>query len=374
MASYLSNWSGNFSNSALTNTATKLTSDLHSANSWFENTPNIDTTTLYYTANYASGYFTNGGSFSMQGSGFTATQTPTINSFGIQTPDGWSFKYDGNITIDTRNGSTSGTINHIVIQSPSNKNIDITGNVYINQNSAALNNITYKFADGTITGTGSLTYNFLSNTMTGDFSSFKFVDNNNHNFVLSNITIPYQNLDAYKDLNSFVNGVMVGNDVINGTPNNDVVKGFNGNDTLNGLSGNDNLNGGPGADNLIGGLGLDTLIGGTGKDTLTGGVGNDIFDFNAYNEMGLGTTRDVITDFTRGQDKIDLSTIDPNSTLAGNQAFKFISLATAFNSPGQIHYKAGIISINTDTDTAAEYEIQLTGVAPATLTATDFVL
>ena len=31
--------------------------------------------------------------------------------------------------------------------------------------------------------------------------------------------------------------------------------------------------------------------------------------------------RDIITDFTHGQDKIDLSAIDANTRVAGNQAF-----------------------------------------------------
>ena len=151
-----------------------------------------------------------------------------------------------------------------------------------------------------------------------------------------------------------------------------------GTDTLSGIeivdagAGNDTVTGSASADTMLGGLGNDNLSGGAGKDTLTGGLGKDTFDFNVYSEMGLGAIRDVITDFTRGQDKIDLSTIDPNSALAGNQAFKFTT--TTFNTAGQIHYSNGIISLNTDSDAATEYEIQLTGVIPTTLAATDFVL
>ena len=55
-------------------------------------------------------------------------------------------------------------------------------------------------------------------------------------------------------------------------------------------------------------------------------------------------------------------------------AFKFIATTTAFSVAGQIHYSNGIISINTDSDAATEYEIQLTGEIPTTLAATDFVL
>ncbi|PMZ87082.1 MULTISPECIES: M10 family metallopeptidase C-terminal domain-containing protein [unclassified Pseudomonas] len=55
------------------------------------------------------------------------------------------------------------------------------------------------------------------------------------------------------------------------------------------------------------------LVGGTGKDVLTGGAGNDIFDFNAVAETVLtSSTWDIISDFVRGADKIDLSTLDAN--------------------------------------------------------------
>ena len=47
----------------------------------------------------------------------------------------------------------------------------------------------------------------------------------------------------------------------------------------------------------------DTLTGGTGNDTLTGGVGNDSFRF------GLAGGMDVVTDFTAGEDLVDLSEI-----------------------------------------------------------------
>ena len=162
-----------------------------------------------------------------------------------------------------------------------------------------------------------------------------------------------------------------GADLIKGIEN---IIGSNYNDTLTGNAGNNVLNGLLGADILNGGAGIDILIGGAGKDTLTGGLRNDSFDFDTYSEMGLGLTRDVITDFVRGQDKVDLSTIDPNAALASNQAFTFIASTTAFSVAGQVRYSAGIIAINTDTDAATEYEIQLTGVIPAVLAATDFVL
>jgi quercetin dioxygenase-like cupin family protein len=72
----------------------------------------------------------------------------------------------------------------------------------------------------------------------------------------------------------------------------DVINGQYGNDKLNGLSGDDLLRGGSNNDILVGGFGKDTLVGGSGKDLFS-------FTFRA----GI----DTITDFTNGQDLIELS-------------------------------------------------------------------
>jgi Ca2+-binding RTX toxin-like protein len=82
--------------------------------------------------------------------------------------------------------------------------------------------------------------------------------------------------------------------------------GLAGNDTIRaGGFGADDLRGGDGddVDDASGGGGWDTLRGGRGNDTLTGGDGNDRFVF--YREAG----HDVITDFTDGQDRLDLSAL-----------------------------------------------------------------
>lgn len=126
------------------------------------------------------------------------------------------------------------------------------------------------------------------------------------------------------------------NDTLNGDAGADTLIGGNGNDTLNGgadadtLNGGndiDTLNGGAGNDTLLGGNGNDVLNGGAGDDTLTGGTGNDIFLFT---EIGGS---DAITDFRRGQDKIDLSDLDANSLTDGTQGFSFVG-ANAFSGTG----------------------------------------
>lgn len=143
---------------------------------------------------------------------------------------------------------------------------------------------------------------------------------------------------------------------------------------LNGSAGDDLLDGKAGNDALIGGAGNDTLIGGAGKDMLTGGEGNDVFKFNTFAESGItSATWDVITDFVRGQDRIDLSVLDANIALAGNQAFTgLIGANVAFSKAGQLKLVAGVLYGNTDSDATAEFAIALTGIT--TLANTDFVL
>ena len=133
------------------------------------------------------------------------------------------------------------------------------------------------------------------------------------------------NLSGNEVLNFLRNIPTDGDDVLIGTPGDDVISGGAGNDTINGGGGNDTLLGGDGDDTLLGEDGNDTLLGGNGNDKLLGGNGNDllagnagkdrltggkgkdrfVFDINApFNKAKMGV--DIITDFTRGQDKIVL--------------------------------------------------------------------
>ncbi|SDT14955.1 calcium-binding protein [Pseudomonas oryzae] len=143
---------------------------------------------------------------------------------------------------------------------------------------------------------------------------------------------------------------------------------------LYGLAGNDQLYGYDGADQLFGDSGNDILVGGAGKDSLSGGAGNDIFDFNALSETGItNTTWDVITDFVRGQDRIDLSTLDANTATTTNDAFSaVIGSTTAFTAAGQLKVVSGVLYGNTDADSTAEFAIQLTGIS--SLSTADFIL
>jgi hypothetical protein len=156
-----------------------------------------------------------------------------------------------------------------------------------------------------------------------------------------------------------------GNDALTGTANKDKLLGLAGNDTLDGASGDDVLNGD---------VGNDVLIGGAGKDKLTGGAGADTFKFASANESTFWSM-DTITDFKKSQgDKIDLSAIDSNANVAGDQAFSLEKAFSTTDATGQLYFdaKTHILYGSTDADSAPEFAITLNGVN--TLLPTDFVL
>ncbi len=110
-----------------------------------------------------------------------------------------------------------------------------------------------------------------------------------------------------------------------------------GNELANTLTGN-------ALGNQLNGLaGNDVLVGGDGVDFLTGGAGADKFvaEINATKTASKDgpISLDVITDFQKGSDLIDLSSLDANSNVAGHQAFNFVGHSAGKN--------AGDLSIKT---------------------------
>ncbi len=146
----------------------------------------------------------------------------------------------------------------------------------------------------------------------------------------------------------------------------------------------DHLGGSNAANMLSGGAGNDRLTGGGGRDTLAGGLGRDHFIFASMRDMATHSpATDVITDFLRGQDRIDLSAIDASTRLVGNNAFTFDKTRPFGTLPeGDIFYRtfnfAGenndytLVYIDTDADRAAEGVIKVMGLH--NLTAGDFIL
>jgi predicted extracellular nuclease len=85
--------------------------------------------------------------------------------------------------------------------------------------------------------------------------------------------------------------------------------GGNGADTLIGTAAEERLDGGNGSDSLSGQAGADTLLGANGSDVLDGGVGSDrLSGGNGPDRFVFAGAfgRDVIADFDRGPDKIQL--------------------------------------------------------------------
>jgi Ca2+-binding RTX toxin-like protein len=167
-----------------------------------------------------------------------------------------------------------------------------------------------------------------------------------------------------------------GNDTVNAGYGADKVYGGLGNDRLYGNQDDDFLGGTDGNDWVDGGAGRDLVRGGPGKDTLTGGPDADLFDYDQASDSRVGSSyRDLIRDFARGTDDIELSGMDANVGRSGDQAFTFIG-TKAFTAAGQLRAFASnghtFVQGSNDGDTAAEFEIDLNGTY--TLAASDFIL
>jgi len=137
------------------------------------------------------------------------------------------------------------------------------------------------------------------------------------------------------------------NDLVKGNSEDNVVHGGDGDDEVRGRQGDDTLTGDNGDDLLKGGMGDDTLIGGVGADGLKGGRDGDIF---AFAELKAG--RDVILDFVRGKDLIDLSAIDARAATADDDTFDLIGRMPFSGEAGELRYrvKAGDAIVRGDTD------------------------
>lgn len=117
--------------------------------------------------------------------------------------------------------------------------------------------------------------------------------------------------------------------------------------------------------------GNDVIVGGLDQDTLTGGLGADAFifsaefRFNAFNES-TRSAPDRITDFSAAQgDYVDLSRIDANFNLIGDQGFNFVSAFTNQAGQATLIYDAATntttFSGDADGDGVADFVLLLTG-------------
>ncbi len=171
-------------------------------------------------------------------------------------------------------------------------------------------------------------------------------------------------------------------DFMQGTSQNDVIYALGGDDIVFGNNGDDSIYGGAGRDSLNGGSGRDILIGGAGADLLAGGSGQDIFRYTDISDAPRATgnfavlNRETILDFNssngNNHDLIDLSAIDANVNVAGDQAFTFVGSSAFSGVAGQLRYANGILQADVDGDRIADLEIFVVSAPP--LDRTDFVL
>ena len=159
-----------------------------------------------------------------------------------------------------------------------------------------------------------------------------------------------------------ING-LGGDDLINGLAGDDIIHGGAGFDQIKGGVDNDQLLGGAGEDLLNGEDGDDLLVGGLGRDVQIGGTGQETFDFNAIKESRVGANHDLVKGFSHAQhDKINLQTIDADTTAGGNQAFDFIGGAGFSGTAGELRLSGGLLLGDTNGNGIADFEVKVTGI------------
>ncbi|MDT8857101.1 calcium-binding protein [Paracoccaceae bacterium Fryx2] len=148
-----------------------------------------------------------------------------------------------------------------------------------------------------------------------------------------------------------------GDNHMHGNDAGNVLQGLAGNDQLWGKDGDDVLLGGAGNDQITGDAGNDRIDGGAGQDKMKGGAGADVFVF----ALASDTERlksDKVLDFQTGVDRIDLTGIDANVDVAGDQAFV---RGTANAGAGSVWVKSGYVYGDTNGDGVADLAIYVTG-------------
>ncbi|MDD9908822.1 MAG: M10 family metallopeptidase C-terminal domain-containing protein [Ahrensia sp.] len=143
-----------------------------------------------------------------------------------------------------------------------------------------------------------------------------------------------------------------------GNSGNNLLRGFGSNDTINGKGGND------------------IISGGTGRDVIVGDTGADIFNYDNVNESRVGSSnRDFINGFEHGLDRIDLSDIDANTGVGGNQAFTYVGNSAFSGSAGELRYftfgNVSIVEADVNGDSNADMQIFINGTNY--MTGSDFI-
>lgn len=199
--------------------------------------------------------------------------------------------------------------------------VDVAGG-YSYTLASTLENLSAKIIAGSVAGDAALTGNTSDNKITGvtNNETIHGLEGNDKLFGGGGNDTIYG--DSGRDL---LDGG-AGNDTLYGGDAKDTLRGGSGNDTLDGGAGTDTLDGGIGDDTLFAQDGGDTLIGGDGADVIWGGAGGDRFMYTAVSNSAVGNS-DTIMNFGNS-DVINLSAIDANSALDGDQAFALVNTSS----------------------------------------------
>lgn len=204
-------------------------------------------------------------------------------------------------------------------------------------------------AAGQFNGLSSLEANAVNITGTGTATLPSYAAVGTYNILAKGVTLDLSGVNS------------INTPVVNGSTSADTVIGSRQTETIYGGRGNDVLDGGAGDD---------VLVGGEDRDTLTGGLGADTFVYTQRNDSGVNKS-DTITDFAAG-DTLDLSQVDADATVAGDQTFVFV--AQGSGAAGELFwsYDAGtnVTTLQGDVDgggillndvTAVDFQIFFTG-------------
>jgi Ca2+-binding RTX toxin-like protein len=155
--------------------------------------------------------------------------------------------------------------------------------------------------------------------------------------------------------------------------------GNGGADTLTSIEGvygskfADTIRGDASTNELFGNGGDDILIGGVGKDLTVGDAGADRFVFADGDVASTAKAADLIGDFSHAEgDKIDLSGLDANTNVAGDQAFTFVGKAAFSGVAGELRFDGAMLVGDINGDKIADGFIAVDTNQP--LVVSDFVL
>jgi parallel beta-helix repeat protein len=197
--------------------------------------------------------------------------------------------------------------------------------------------------------------------------------------------------NSYRSSNYWIDVIL---EPADGTPAFNLIQGTTSGERIDGTAGADNILAGDGADRLFGSAaddilrgqgGDDLLVGGEGADILTGGAGRDQFRFVTLTGSAPGGDRDSLVAGDGAMafeaagsalgDLIDLSRIDAQQGVQGNQAFGFRQSTFGGLSVTDIGGET-LLRGNVDRDPAFEFEIRIADgdVLAASYVAGDFLL